>query len=140
VSYLKEKWQANIDKVSFAKAFPGRLHDWEGALGKTLEAVISIPTAEEPVTLVFTDGDFIISPKLTDTPKDILLALKEARPLLERFHAEAYQTLEKLTERDREMTSKARMQRIIDAVRNNVDTMPDLKEALLEVLADHSGE
>ncbi|MEE9305012.1 MAG: hypothetical protein V3U77_02000, partial [bacterium] len=83
MSYLKAKWQANIDKVAFAKAFPGRQTEWQTAVGKTVEQAIPVPTAEEPVVIVFTDGDFLIAPKLKDTPKEILLALKEAKPALE---------------------------------------------------------
>lgn len=140
MSYIKEKWQANIDKVAFAKAFPGRQQEWEAAVGKTVEATVPVPTAEEPVVIVFTDGDFLIAPKLKDTPKEILLALKEAKPALERFHAEAYRRLEELSARDREMTRRARMERIVDAVRNNIDKMPGLKEALVELLAGHPSE
>lgn len=137
MSYIKEKWQANIDKVAFAKAFPGRQMEWQATVGMTLEAVVPIPTAEEPVVIVFTDGDFLIAPKLKDTPKEILLALKEAKPALERFHAEAYETLEELSARDRELTRKARMERIVDAVRNNIDKMPGLTDALVKLLDEH---
>ncbi|MCH6568339.1 MAG: hypothetical protein IH801_08285 [Nitrospinae bacterium] len=136
MSYLKEKWQANIDKVAFAKAFPGRQTEWQASVGKTVEAVIPVPTDEETVVLSFTDGDFIIAPKLKDTPKEILIALKEAKPALERFHAEAYKKLEELVVRDRELTRNARMERIVDAVRNNMDKMPDLKASLLKLFKE----
>ena len=138
MSYLKAKWQANIDKVAFSKAFPGRQAEWQAAVGKTVETVVPVPTAEEPVVIVFTDGDFLIAPKLKDTPKEILLALKEAKPALERFHAEAYRRLEELSARDRELTRKARMERIVDAVRNNIDKMTGLKEALVELLDERN--
>lgn len=140
MSYIKKKWQANIDKVAFAKAFPGRQTEWQAAVGKTVEAAMPIPTAEKSTALIFTDGDFIIVPKLKDTPKEILFALGEAKPVLERFHSEAYQTLEELTARDRELTRRARMERIVDAVRNNLETMPDLKAALKKVLDEENGD
>ncbi|MFQ6672654.1 MAG: hypothetical protein ACE5KY_05090 [Candidatus Tectimicrobiota bacterium] len=134
MSYIKEKWEANAEKMAFAKTFPGRQMAWEAAVGKTVEAVVPVPTGEESVTLIFTDGDFLVAPKLKDTPKEMLLALAEAKPVLVRFHPEAYERLGALVERDRELTRRARMERIVDAVRNNLETMPELKAALLEVL------
>lgn len=136
MSYIEEKWQANIEKVAFAKAFPGRQTAWQAAVGKTVEAVVPVPAGEQSTALVFTDGDFLIAPTLKETPKEILLALEEAKPVLVRFHPEAYGRLEALVELDRELTRRARMERIVDAVRNNMDKMPGLKPALLELLQE----
>jgi hypothetical protein len=134
VSYVKKKWEANKDKVAFAKDFPGRQTDWKAVAGKTLEAVVPFQAHGEGDVLVFTDGEFIIARQLPDTPQTLMAALEAARDVLGRFHQEAYEKLDALSARDREMRRMARMERIVDAVQNNMGEIPELRAALKALL------
>lgn len=136
MSYLERKWQSNMEKVNFANAFPGRKKEWDEAVGKTIEAAVPFKAHTEGVVVVFSDGDFLIASKPPDTPQTVIASLEAARTRLDKFHAEAYERLDDLTERDREMSRLARMERIVDAVRNNMGEIPELRAALKELLSD----
>ena len=134
MSYIEKKWQTNTEKVAFAQSFPGRVTQWESLLGKRLKGVVPFQAQSEGVVLVFDDGAFFTASSVPDTPQTTMAALEAARELLEPFHAEAYGKLSELTEHDREMSRLARMERIVDAVRNNMGQMPELEAALRELL------
>lgn len=131
-SFVEKKWQANMGKVAFAKAFPGRLTTWESAIGKTVEKAISID--EKNGLAIFSDGSFIAIPTPDPQPADLIRLLLFARPDLIAFWKEAFDELDQWIAMDREMQRKARLQNIIGAIENNLPQIPELKEALEEVL------
>lgn len=131
-----DKWEANREKVAFAKAFPGRLVSWADAVGRTVEAVV--PSGNEAVVL-FADGAFLIAPDHDPEPAAILAALAAARPHLEARQGEAFGALDRLTDRDRELTRRARLDNILGAIRHNAAEIPELKEAVRRLLDNWSG-
>ncbi len=131
-----EKWEANREKVAFAKAFPGRLASWADAVGRTVETVV--PSGNDAVVL-FADGAFLIAPQPDPEPAAILAALAAARPRLAARHAEAFGALDRLIARDRELTRRAKLDNILGAIRHNAAEIPELKEAVRRLLDDWSG-
>lgn len=135
----EEKWAANRAKVEFAMAFPGLLRDWEAARGKTVDAVIDSGAVR---AVIFTDDTFTFVPVAEWDPATMVAALAAARPRLERAHADAYATLDRLAARDREVGRRARLEKILGAIRHNAVEIPELKEAVRRLVAswnDHTG-
>ena len=130
---VEEKWKINQEKVAFAKAFPGMTYDWETFRGKVLERVVPLENQKGSL-LLFSDGKFTVIPSTPLDPASLLLALKTGRPWLENFHGEAYRTLDELTNRDGELQRKARLEKILSAVKNNYTTIPEIKNALKKLL------
>ncbi len=127
----EEKWAANRAKVAFAEAFPGRLTRWSDAVGKTVDAVLD---AGGTHVVVFSDGTFLITPEPALGPVVVLAALAAARPRLEPRHAEAFTTLDRLAARDRELTRRSKLDKILGAIRHNAADMPELKAAVQRLL------
>lgn len=132
--YVEKKWRANADKVSFAKAFPGRLSDWGAAEGKTVAQALAVGASARAV--IFTDGAFLIASSSEPEPAVLIAALLAARPLLERHHPEAYGTLDQHIATDREMQRMARLENILGAIQNNLPQIPELKDELRRLLRE----
>ncbi len=126
------KWEANRAKVAFAMTFPGRLLDWKDAQGKTVEGVVPSP---EATVVLFTDGTFALAAVRELDPAAVVSALAAARPRLERAHADAYETLDRLDRRDRDMARRARLEKILGAIRHNAVEIPELKDAVRRLVA-----
>jgi hypothetical protein len=134
----EEKWAANRAKVEFAMTFPGLIREWKDARGKTVDAVIDCADVR---AVIFTDGAFALVPSRELDPATVVAALAAARPLLERVHAEAYATLDRLAARDRELGRRARLGNILGAIRHNAEDIPELKDAVRRLAAswtDHA--
>jgi hypothetical protein len=121
--------------VVFAEAFPGRLMRWSDAVGKTVDAVLESGGTH---VVMFSDGTFLITPEPVVAPAAVLAALAAARPRLEARYAEAFGTLDRLAARDRELTRRARLDKILGAIRHNAADMPELKAAVQRVLDEWS--
>ena len=126
------KWAANRAKVAFAMAFPGLLLDWKDAQGKTISAVV--PGSETTVVL-FADGTFIVAPVRELDPASLVAALAAARPRLESVRADAYATLDRLDATDRELARRARLEKVLGAIRHNAREIPELKDAVRRLVA-----
>ena len=126
------KWEANREKVAFAMAFPGLLTDWKDAQGKTIDAVVSAP---DTTVVLFTDGTFGLIPVRERDPASVLAALAAARPRLEAIHADAYGTLDELDAKDRELARRARLEKVLGAIRHNAAEIPELKDAVRRLVA-----
>jgi len=131
---IEEKWQANREKVSFAKTFPGMVSKWESLCGKTLERVVPIGN-KKGCLFIFSGGLFTFIPLSIPEPSNLLLALEAGRPWLETFHTEAYRTLDALIARDRELQRKARLDKLLSAVKNNYPANPDNRKVIFLLLA-----
>ncbi|HEX9757151.1 MAG TPA: hypothetical protein VGB26_05035 [Nitrospiria bacterium] len=130
---VEEKWQANRDKVAFAKSFPGWINDWTEVQGKTLERVIPLNESKMSVA-IFSGGHFGILPGGYIEPAALIKALDAVRPWLESVHPKAYQTLDDLTAQDKELKRKTRLEKLLSAVKNNYPDMPELKDELKKLL------
>ena len=132
----EEKWKANMEKVVFMKQFPGLAGSWEQIKGKTIETVTPLPTKPGFATLVFTDGSFIVAPPLDTQPKELGEGLNTARTSLEPKHPEPYKEYDRLAKQDKDATRTARMEKIIGAIQNNLDQIPELKDRIRRLVKE----
>ena len=132
----EEKWKANMEKVAFMKQFPGLAFNWEQVAGKTIESVTPLPSKPGYATLVFTDGSFIIVPPLDTQPKELGEGLNSARAALEPRHPEPYKEYDRLVKRDKDATKAARLDKIIGAIRNNLEQIPELKDRIRKLVKE----
>ena len=133
MSSVEEKWQANQAKVAFVKQFPGLLTDWNQCQGKTVKRVVPLAKSSGSV-LLMNDGTFTVASKLSQDPAELLDGLKTVKNELEGHHADAYAELGRLTARDRELTRRSRLEKILGAIQNNISDIPELKQEIKKLL------
>jgi len=133
---MEEKWKANMEKVAFIKQFPGLAGSWEQIEGKTIEAVTPLPSKPGFATLVFTDGSFIVAPPLDTQPKELGEGLNTARASLEPRHPEPYKEYDRLVKQDKNTTRAARLEKIIGAIRNNLEQIPELQDRIRQLVKE----
>lgn len=133
---VEEKWKANQEKVAFTKQFPGLTLDWHACQGKTIHAVVSLTGKQGAAVVVFTDGSFTVVPPLTPEPWELGQALVDARAQLEPKHPEAYMEYDRLVKKDREALKSARVEKIVGAIQNNLEQIPELKDRLKELVKE----
>jgi diglucosylglycerate octanoyltransferase len=121
----EEKWKANMEKVAFMKQFPGLTGSWEMIQGKTVEAVSPLPSKPGAATLVFTDGSFVVAPPIDAQPHELGESLRTAR---------AYQEYDRLVKKDRDALKAARLEKIVGAIQNNLEQIPELKDRLRKLV------
>ena len=132
----EDKWKANLEKVAFAKQFPGLLAEWSTCQGKTVEAVTPLTGKQGAAVVTFTDGTFIVVPPLAPEAWELGQALVDARTYLEPRHSEAYQEYDRLAQKDKESLRLARLEKIIGAILNNIEQIPELKVRLKALVQD----
>jgi hypothetical protein len=132
----REKWQANMEKVSFMKQFPGLAFTWEQVAGKTIESVTPLPSRPGYVTLVFTDGSFLVAPALNTQPGELGEGLTAARAALKPKHPDSYKEYEQLVKRDKDATRAAKADKILGAIRNNLEQIPELKDRIRRLVKE----
>lgn len=132
----EEKWKANMEKVSFMKQFPGLTGSWEMLQGKTVEAVSPLPSKPGAATLVFTDGSFVVAPPIDAQPHELGESLRTARTALEPKHQDAYQEYDRLVKKDRDALKAARLEKIVGAIQNNLEHIPELKDRLRQLVKE----
>lgn len=132
----EEKWKANMEKVAFMKRFPGLTESWERVQGRTIEVVTPLPSKPGAATLVFTDGSFVVAPPLDPQPHELGESLRTARPMLEPKHRDAYREYDRLAKKDRDALKAARLEKIVGAIQNNLDQIPELKDRLRQLVSE----
>ena len=132
----EDKWKANMEKVAFIKQFPGLTLDWTACEWKTVETVTPLTGKPGASVIVFTDGSFTVAPPLTPEPWELGQALLDARQHLEPKHREAYEDFDRLAKKDKEALRSARLEKIIGAIQNNVEQIPELKDRLKELVKE----
>jgi diglucosylglycerate octanoyltransferase len=132
----EDKWKANMEKVAFAQQFPGLLLSWGACQGKTIRAVIPLTGKPGAAVIVFTDGSFTVVPPLAPEPWALGQALVDAREQLEPTHQMAYTEYDRLTKKDKEALRSARLEKIIGAIHNNLEQIPELKDRLKELVKE----
>ncbi|MBX9659513.1 MAG: hypothetical protein K2X00_13160 [Nitrospiraceae bacterium] len=127
---VEEKWKANQEKVAFAKQFPGLTLDWKSCEGKTVQAVLPLTGKQGAAVIVYTDGAFTIVPPLAPEAWEFGQALIDARTHLEPKHQAAYVEYDRLAKKDKDALKSARVDKIIGAIENNLEQIPELKDRL----------
>ncbi|MBS0151758.1 MAG: hypothetical protein JSR31_12525 [Nitrospira sp.] len=126
----EDKWKANMEKVAFAQQFPGLLRNWSDCAGKTIRSVVPLTGKPGAAVVVFTDESFTIVPPLAPEPWAIGQALVDARTQLEPAHQAAYTEYDRLAKKDKDALRSARLEKIIGAIHNNMEQIPELKDRL----------
>lgn len=132
----EDKWKANMEKVAFAQQFPGLVLNWSACEGKTIRAIIPLTGKPGAAVVVFTDASFTIVPPLTPEPWAIGQALVDARAILEPAHQAAYAEYDRLVRKDKEALRSARLEKILGAIHNNLERIPELKDRLKELVKE----
>jgi hypothetical protein len=132
----QDKWKSNMEKVAFMKRFPGLLTSWEATAGKTIEVVRPLRGKDGASVIVFTDGSFLPAPPLAPEPWELGEALHAARPHVEHAHTEAYADYDRLLAKDRQALRAARVEKIIGAIQNNVEHIPELRDRIRELVRE----
>jgi hypothetical protein len=133
---VEEKWKANQEKVAFTKQFPGLTLDWQACAGKTVAAVTPLTGKAGAAVVVFTDGSFTVVPPLTPEPWELGQALVDARAQLEPKHRAAYAEYDRLAKKDKDALKSARLEKIVGAIQNNLEQIPELKDRLKELVKE----
>ena len=126
----EDKWKANMEKVAFIKQFPGLLANWEAMEGKAIEAVIPLKGKQGAAVVVFSDATFTIAPPMATEPYELGEALTVARKFLESKHRTAYVEYDRLVKKDKDALKSARLEKIVGAIQNNLEQIPELKDRL----------
>lgn len=125
-----------MEKVAFAQQFPGLALNWHACEGKTIRAVLPLTGKPGAMVIVFADASFTIVPPLAPEPWAIGQALVDARAQLEPAHQAAYVEYDRLTKKDKEALRTARLEKILGAIHNNLEQIPELKDRLKELVKD----
>ena len=131
---VEEKWKANQAKVAFIKQFPGLTLAWTEMQGKTIEAVVPLQSKSEAAVLIFSDGSFTVAPPLAPQPWELTEGLATARAMLEPKHSDAYVEYDRLARTDKEALRSARLEKILGAIQNNLEQIPELKDRLRQLV------
>lgn len=126
----EDKWKANAEKVAFMRQFPGLTNAWDQIQGKSIAAVIPLKSKAGSAVLVFSDGSFLVAPPHAAEPYEIGESLAVARTHLEPMHKAAYAEYDRLVKNDKEALRAARLDKILGAIQNNLDAVPELKDRL----------
>lgn len=126
----EDKWKANLEKVAFMKQFPGLLGSWEALKGKTVEAVIPLKGKQGSAAIICSDGSFTVAPPMMTEPYELGETLTTGRALLEPSHRTAYAEYDRLAQKDKEALKSARLEKILGAIENNLEQIPELKDRL----------
>jgi len=126
----EDKWKANLEKVAFMKQFPGLLGAWEALKGKTIDAVIPLKGKQGAAAIICSDGTFVVASPLATEPYELGETLAVGRSILEPQHSDAYREYDRLAKKDKDALKQARLEKIIGAIQNNLEQIPELKERL----------
>lgn len=132
----EDKWKANMEKVAFSRQFPGLVLDWNSCADKTIRSVIPLTGKPGAAVIVFTDGSFTVVPPLAPEPWALGQALVDARVQLEPTHQAAYAEYDRLAKRDKDALRSARLEKILGAIHNNLEQIPELKDRLKELVKE----
>jgi diglucosylglycerate octanoyltransferase len=133
---VEEKWKANLEKVAFMKQFPGLLGSWQALEGKMVEAVIALKGKEGAAAILFSDGTFTIAPPMVTEPYELSEALTVGRTFLEPKHQAAFVEYDRLVKKDKDALRSARLEKIVGAIQNNLEQIPELKDRLKELVKE----
>lgn len=130
MTYAEQKWRASEEKVRFAKAFPGLLKE-----KNTTKDVLKTAQLQYGELIIYSDYSFTFEPLSEDDVPKFMSNLPEAKAHLYERYRQAYDMLDELTARDKELTRLSRLEKLLGAVVNNTIEFPELYEAIPKCLA-----
>ncbi|MGQ9806431.1 MAG: hypothetical protein ACUVRP_10210 [Chlorobiales bacterium] len=133
MTYAEQKWRASEEKVRFAKSFPGLLKEKDAT-----KQVLKTETLQHGELIIYSDYSFIFEPLSEDDVPKFMSNLREARAHLYAYYRDAFNTLDELTARDKELTRLSRLEKLLGAVVNNTIECPELYDAIPKCLANPS--
>lgn len=133
MSSIEQKWAANEEKTAFIKTFPGLFLTWSKSIGKKVIKVIPLKDGTGSV-LMMEDGAFTVAGRIDPTIHQIFEGIQSLRPELVSRFVQAYRELDEKVALDKEMTRKARLEKILGAIQNNMAEIPELKEEISKFL------
>lgn len=125
-----------MEKVAFTQRFPGLVLTWNACEGKTIQHIIPLTGKPGAAVIVFSDASFTVVPPLAPEPWALGQALIDARVHLEPAHQTAYVEYDRLAKKDKEALRAARLEKILGAIQNNLEQIPELKERLKELVKE----
>jgi len=133
MTYAEQKWRASEEKVRFAKAFPGLLKERDHT-----KTVLKTAHLQYGDVIIYSDYTFAFEPLNEDDVPKFIANLREAKVHLYEHHRAAFDRLDELTARDKELTRLSRLEKLLGAVVNNTIEFPELYEAIPKCLATPS--
>jgi hypothetical protein len=133
MTYAEQKWRASEEKVRFAKTFPGLLKE-----KNSTKDVLKTAQLQYGELIIYSDYTFTFEPLDEDDVPKFVSNLREAKAHLYERHRQAYDTLDELSVRDKELTRLSRLEKLLGAVVNNTIEFPELYEAIPKCLATPS--
>lgn len=130
----QDKWKTNQEKVAFVKSFPGLLSTWDQARGLTVETGIPFPDQKPFIAVVLSEGHFGVCSPLQDEPQLLTTGLQLVRPFIEKARTEGFKEYDRLHALDQETGRQVRLENIINAITNNVSSMPELKSRIRDLV------
>ncbi len=125
---VQQKWSINRQKNEKAKA----LQAYALAAPRAQEAETCLTA---PVTVyAYNDGFlYVDDPVLWQYPDRIWKVIDQLKGWLQAYHPVFWDELQALAARDSEIARQARVAKIMGAIGNNLDELPELKEELIKL-------
>lgn len=127
-SKVENKWRINREKNAFAK----KLREFSLTEQQPNQVEVSL---NEPCDVkAYTDGTLWLSDKnVWDNPEKTWIIINELRDWLELYHPDYLEKLDQWKAKDKEAARQARLAKIMGAIGNNLDDLPELKDEILKL-------
>jgi diglucosylglycerate octanoyltransferase len=118
--YAEQKWKVSEEKVAYAKSFEG--------LRKEAAALTVIKTVplKHGTCILYGDETFTLEPLHFNDVAKFMSNLRESELHLPTRYKPAFEKLAELTRRDLEFNRLSRMEKILSAIVNNINEIPEL--------------
>lgn len=131
ISKTEEKWKINRQKNEFARTIPCKIPP-----DNTLKVLYKtfLPSAKNIELCVYDNHSFSLSDDSAFEDAQLVIeTVTLVRPYLEKFYPEFYQEYDNWVQLDKEATRKARLEKILGAIANNMAEIPELKEEIIKL-------
>lgn len=130
ISKTEEKWKINRQKNEFARTIPGKV----SPAALKIRYRTFLPSSKNTELCVYENNTFSLSDENAFEDAQLVIETVElVRPYLERFYPEFYQEYDKWVQLDKEATRKARLEKILGAIANNMAEIPELKDEIIKL-------
>jgi hypothetical protein len=131
ISKTEEKWKINRQKNDFARTIPCKI------LPDNILQIIHktvLPSAKSIELCIYENQTFSVSqPNTFEDAQLVIECVEIVRPYLEKFYPDFYQEYDRWVQLDKEATRKARLEKILGAIANNMAEIPELKDEIIKL-------